>query len=99
MLVLRVESEEVEELRKELGIRWNPKYDMHMTLCVKEVAAREVAAREVAVEEVAETEVVERDVAVEEVAEKEAVVKREVVVENGLVEMVRRMDIAKVDGS
>ena len=80
-------------MRDELGMLKNAMYDMHMTLCVKEVAAREVA-----VEEVAETEVVERDVAVEEVAEKEAVI-RGLVMENGLVEMVRRMDIAKVDGS
>ena len=86
MLVLRVESEEVEKLREELGLPKNEMYDMHMTLCVKEETAREVAVEELGVEKV---------LAVEEVARKEAVEREE----NGLVELVRRMDVGKVDGS
>ena len=88
MLVLRVESEEVEKLREELGLPKNDMHDMHMTLCVKEETE---TAREVAVEELG----VEKVLAVEEVARKEAVEREE----NGLVELVRRMDVGKVDGS
>ena len=86
VLVLRVESEE--KLREELGLPKNDMYDMYMTLCVKEETetAREVEVEELGVEKVLE------ELAVEEVAKK-------VVVENGLVELVRRMDVRKVDGS